>query len=602
MIISYATDTASEATLESDNDIVSGTLNKSFTMKAKDAAMSTQPRLVQIANLESSKMKQNAGMEMLKQNSSLMKGTSSSGTLVLPSPKKVEEQQTAANTAGLIQGNIRKSSISSENQKADLADEFESWVSKDLASSSSAPSSKSKALRALRSRMFAKKAEKAEKAISREAEEKSEALKTRHEAISERSADAREIANQKAAAENAAKLNEQVREAAKREEKYEESRRGDEERSSERDYAAGFSRKDNGRQSSLSFSQQQKNNNEAYQQNRQQTLASEGEAKAQMLQNKSEQTAPKPQTNAQNQAQAQGQPQTNQQAANLQKGGAAQSNSQYSGILRDETLHQSQNSSFVKAKQEIVAAFHAPTSMESTLKKSNKEIWSGDEVAAKLLFMLMKSSNEQAYEHSERVIDLSSELAMTMGIKDPKFLMELKQGAAFCDIGEIQLDLESASPQLKKELSDFLKEDEIKNSGFLHDIGKIFIPKEIINKKGKLTEEEFQIVKQHPINGEKILRGIPGLAHTIPSVRHHHERWDGKGYPDALGGEEIPYQARIITVCDSFDAMVSDRPHRAGMTLDEAVAELKRCSGTQFDPLITKAFIEMVQKKYGVER
>ena len=275
-------------------------------------------------------------------------------------------------------------------------------------------------------------------------------------------------------------------------------------------------------------------------------------------------------------------------------------NSQQARIDRDQALNSSQTSSVVLERQNSAKIAHAPTSMEATLKKSNKETWSGDEIAAKLIFMLMKASNENMYEHSSRVIDLSAELAQELGIRDPQFLMELKQGAMFHDFGELDLDLNSMPKELKDQLATMLETDEVKNAGFLHDIGKVYIPREILNKPGKLTDEEIEIVKQHPVIGEKMLSGIPGLAHVLPVVRHHHERWDGQGYPDKIGGEEIPYKARIISICDCFDALVSDRPYRQGMSLKEAMREIKAGAGTQFDPVITEVFLKMVKAKYSV--
>lgn len=121
----------------------------------------------------------------------------------------------------------------------------------------------------------------------------------------------------------------------------------------------------------------------------------------------------------------------------------------------------------------------------------------------------------------------------------------------------------------------------------LHDIGKLRVPNEIINKPGKLTDEEWAIIKLHPGYGQEMLDRVGGeLSHAGRVVRAHHERWDGAGYPDGLAAEEIPIEARIITVCDSFSAMTTDRSYRKGMRVEEALAELRRCAGTQFDPLL----------------
>ncbi len=123
-----------------------------------------------------------------------------------------------------------------------------------------------------------------------------------------------------------------------------------------------------------------------------------------------------------------------------------------------------------------------------------------------------------------------------------------------------------------------------------HDIGKIGIPSEILQKPGPLTEEEFEIVKQHPELGEKILAPIDRLADVRPIVRACHERWDGLGYPDGRAGTEIPLEARIVLVCDAFHAMVTDRPYRDRLPAEEAVRRLRASAGTQFDPDVVEMF------------
>ena len=124
----------------------------------------------------------------------------------------------------------------------------------------------------------------------------------------------------------------------------------------------------------------------------------------------------------------------------------------------------------------------------------------------------------------------------------------------------------------------------------LHDVGKLRVPNEIINKPDRLTEAEWEIIKQHPAIGEEMLLRVGGaLADAAPIVRGHHERYDGGGYPDGLAGEDIPLEARIITVCDSFSAMTTDRSYRKGMSHPEAVLELRRCTPGQFDPVVVAA-------------
>ncbi|KOA20199.1 putative diguanylate cyclase YdaM [Clostridium homopropionicum DSM 5847] len=132
---------------------------------------------------------------------------------------------------------------------------------------------------------------------------------------------------------------------------------------------------------------------------------------------------------------------------------------------------------------------------------------------------------------------------------------------------------------------------------YMHDIGKINISKEVLNKKMPLTNEEWELLKQHPQNGVAIIKPVKSLRDISSLILHHHERYDGKGYPGNLKGEEIPFLARVLTVVDSFDAMTSNRPYNKRKTYEEAIEELKKCSGTQFDPSITNSFIEVITKE-----
>jgi PAS domain S-box-containing protein len=133
----------------------------------------------------------------------------------------------------------------------------------------------------------------------------------------------------------------------------------------------------------------------------------------------------------------------------------------------------------------------------------------------------------------------------------------------------------------------------------LHDIGKIGVPLDILNKPGKLTDEEWNYIKTHVHKGYQIAKSSKGLNEISDMILHHHERWDGKGYPDGLKQEEIPLLSRIISVVDAFDAMVSNRSYRAAKSVDEAVAELERCSGTQFDPMLVKEFVPICRNMVG---
>ncbi len=124
----------------------------------------------------------------------------------------------------------------------------------------------------------------------------------------------------------------------------------------------------------------------------------------------------------------------------------------------------------------------------------------------------------------------------------------------------------------------------------LHDVGKLAIPDAILNKPGALDESEWAFMRRHTIIGERIVASATALREVAPIVRSTHEAWDGRGYPDGLAGEAIPLGARIIAVCDAFDAMTTTRPYRAAMSVEEAIAELRRCAGRQFDPIVAAAF------------
>jgi putative nucleotidyltransferase with HDIG domain len=157
-------------------------------------------------------------------------------------------------------------------------------------------------------------------------------------------------------------------------------------------------------------------------------------------------------------------------------------------------------------------------------------------------------------EHSEAVIDMSAAVARNLGMSPP--------------------DVER-----------------IRSAALLHDIGKVAIPDDILNKPGPLTDSEWLLMKEHPVIGERILRVLPGLGSVARIVRHEHERWDGGGYPDGLAGEAIPLGSRIIIAADTYHAITSDRPYRAAKPHAVAVDELARCAGSQFDPKVTEALI-----------
>ena len=150
-----------------------------------------------------------------------------------------------------------------------------------------------------------------------------------------------------------------------------------------------------------------------------------------------------------------------------------------------------------------------------------------------------------------------------------------------------------------------LNERELKDlelASILHDVGKIAVPEKILNKKGRLTEEEFAYIKEHPIVGENILKPIIELQQVAKVVRHHHERYDGTGYPDGLKSLEIPIGSRIMSVADTYDSITSDRPYRNADSHNSAVKEILKCSGTQFDPEVVGFFLEVAKTFIAIDK
>ncbi len=155
------------------------------------------------------------------------------------------------------------------------------------------------------------------------------------------------------------------------------------------------------------------------------------------------------------------------------------------------------------------------------------------------------------------------------------------------------------SAQLARQMG--MDEDQVERiriAGLVHDVGKIGVPEGVLTKQGRLTDAEFDAIKRHPAIGHGILRDIPQLADILPGVLHHHERWDGRGYPSGLCAQGIPFQARIIAIADTFDAMSSTRSYRPAMSRDQVLAEIRRCSGTQFDPAVTPEFFKISLDEY----
>jgi putative nucleotidyltransferase with HDIG domain len=133
-------------------------------------------------------------------------------------------------------------------------------------------------------------------------------------------------------------------------------------------------------------------------------------------------------------------------------------------------------------------------------------------------------------------------------------------------------------------------------AALLHDIGKIAVPDTILQKTGRLSPSDWDILHMHPYYSAQIIRPIGSMERIVPWIYHHHERWDGRGYPDGLAGENIPLPARIIALADSYNAMMTDRPYRKRLGREETILEIESNAGIQFDPLITKKFLKLIMK------
>jgi putative nucleotidyltransferase with HDIG domain len=139
--------------------------------------------------------------------------------------------------------------------------------------------------------------------------------------------------------------------------------------------------------------------------------------------------------------------------------------------------------------------------------------------------------------------------------------------------------------------------DAVRFGGLFHDIGKIAIPDVLLTKPARLTEDEYELMKRHSAEGARIVAKFGRLRDCVPIIRHHHERWDGKGYPDRLSGEEIPMLATIVGFADAWDAMTIERPYQRALSVDEAIAEVRSCRETQFSPLVIDAFLAAIAKR-----
>jgi two-component system cell cycle response regulator len=180
-------------------------------------------------------------------------------------------------------------------------------------------------------------------------------------------------------------------------------------------------------------------------------------------------------------------------------------------------------------------------------------------------------------------------LLQILSERDPALGLHLDGVAALCESVAIRLEMreDQVGPLLQ--------------AASLHDVGKAAIPDEILLKDGPLDVEEWALMRRHTLIGERILDAAPALAKAAKLVRWSHERWDGHGYPDGISGEQIPLGSRIIAVCDAFDAMTSERPYRHALSAEDAIRELQRCAGAQFDPAVVRAVVAALTERESFE-
>ncbi len=237
-----------------------------------------------------------------------------------------------------------------------------------------------------------------------------------------------------------------------------------------------------------------------------------------------------------------------------------------------------------------VAARNLATLAWETIRKTFPETVAGDGVAG--LLKLLRALSPHSAAHSRRVGDLALGLAQEVQMSDEE-QKQLELAAQFNELGMMAIDLLAYMPEEREALG----EDFLKIAGDVHDIGKLKVPPGILDKAGPLNDQEWALVKLHPVVGEYMLEGIPELKAILPAVRGHHERFDGQGYPDNREGYEIPLAARVLALADSYDAMTEVRPYRRPFTGPEAFHEILKGAGSQFDPSLAALFLRMLANR-----
>ncbi len=250
---------------------------------------------------------------------------------------------------------------------------------------------------------------------------------------------------------------------------------------------------------------------------------------------------------------------------------------------------------------QIVAQHSEVTPVRTLLKRlyDKERIEEMDEDEAMNATLLVFSlSDNKAYTHSTQVLQNAMDIADEMGINDKELRKCLTGGAMLKDIGEMGIYLSQQNEDKIDKIANFMGSKNLRDAALLHNIGETQIPLEIRRKGTKLTEEEYQILRMHPIIGEEMIYPIESLRHLCPTIRGHHERWDGKGYPDGLSGTSIPLAARILAISDAYEELVTEQPYKNAVDPKVARDIINAGSGSHFDPDCVAAFNRILDRRF----
>jgi HD-GYP domain-containing protein (c-di-GMP phosphodiesterase class II) len=244
------------------------------------------------------------------------------------------------------------------------------------------------------------------------------------------------------------------------------------------------------------------------------------------------------------------------------------------------------------AKRFVVAVDVLPAQLHGQFATERYQVMTVTTAVVGLIFLALVAMAAGASREIERrrresqntFVQTLTTLAETIDLRDPYTAGHSRRVAAYSRLLALDLGLSVKVA------------NQIEHAALLHDIGKVGVPDAVLFKNGPLDDEERLLIRAHPVIGAGLLADMPTMCDIYPCILHHHERWDGRGYPDGLSGENIPIGARVIAVADSFDAMTTDRPYRRGLGADAAIGELVRGEGSQFDAKCVKAFVQLVKR------